>query len=101
MAPSVSEVTSANSINLTLPFSDLRLMKGIWHLRELKKGSLESTCSKIVKDSNSSKHMNLANSVLIQNPKFVSFRQPPMETDNVGNPIDSIAAIKVMDQDGI
>ena len=45
--------------------------------------------------------MNLANSVLVQTPKLVSFRHPPIQTDNVGNPIDSIAATRVMDQDGI
>ena len=45
--------------------------------------------------------MNLANSVLTQTPKFLSFRHLPMQTDNVGNPIDSIAATRVMDQDGI
>ena len=45
--------------------------------------------------------MNLANSVLVQTPKLVCFRHPPMQTDNVGNLIDSIATTRVMDQDGI
>ena len=45
--------------------------------------------------------MNLANSVLVQTPKLVSFRHPPMQTDNVGNPIGSIAATTIMDQDKI
>ena len=45
--------------------------------------------------------MNLANSLRIQTPKLVSFRHTPMQTDNVGNLIDSIAATSVMDQDGI
>ena len=45
--------------------------------------------------------MNLANSVLVQNPKLVSFRHPPMQKENVGNPINSIAATRVMEQNGI
>ena len=42
--------------------------------------------------------MNLANSLGVQTPKLVSFRHPPMQTDNVNDPIDSIAATRVMDQ---
>ena len=45
--------------------------------------------------------MNLANSVLVQTPKPISFRHPPMQTDNVGNPINYIAVTRVMDQDGV
>ena len=45
--------------------------------------------------------MNLANSMLVQTPKLVSFRHLHIQTDNVGNPIDSIDATRVMDQDGI
>ena len=46
--------------------------------------------------------MNLANSVLVQTPKLVSFfRHLPMQTDNVGNLIDSIATTTLMDQYGI
>ena len=45
--------------------------------------------------------MNLANSLGVHTPKLVSFRHPPMQTDNVGNLIDSIAATIVMDQDRI
>ena len=67
----------------------------------IEEGSLESIFPKIAEESNSSEQMNLANSVLVQNPNLVSFRHPPMQTDNVGNPIDSIAATRVMDQDGI
>ena len=67
----------------------------------IEEGSLESIFPKIVEESNSSERMNLANFVLVQTPKLVSFRHPPMQTDNVGNPIDSIAATRVMDQDGI
>ena len=45
--------------------------------------------------------MNLANTLGVQNPKLISFRLPPIQTDNVGNPIDSIATTRVMYQDGI
>ena len=45
--------------------------------------------------------MNLANSASIETPKLLSFRHPPMQIDNVVNPIDSIAATRVMDQDRI
>ena len=65
---------------------------------QIEEGSLENICPKIVEESNLSERMNLANSVLVQTPKLVSFRHPPMQTDNVGNPIDSIAATRVMDQ---
>ena len=39
--------------------------------------------------------------MVLQTPNIVSFRHLPMQTDNVGNLIDSIAATSVMDQDGI
>ena len=67
----------------------------------IEEGSLESIFPKIVKESNSSERMNLANSLGVQTPKLVSFSNPPMQTYNVGNPIDSIAATRVMDQDRI
>ena len=68
---------------------------------QIEEGSLESIFPNIVKEKNSSKRMNLANSVLVQNLKLVSFRNPPMQTYNVSNPIYSITATRVMDQDGI
>ena len=46
--------------------------------------SLKSVLSKIGEESNSSKRMNLAKSTIIEPPKLVSSRQPPMETDNLG-----------------
>ena len=39
--------------------------------------------------------------MIVHTPKLVSFRHPLTQTDNVGNPIDSIATTRVMDQDGI
>ena len=41
MTTSASEVTSAKRINSTLPFRDLQQMKGIRHIRELKKKVLK------------------------------------------------------------
>ena len=67
----------------------------------IEEGSLKSIFPEIIEESNSSKRMNLANSLGFQTQKLVSFRQPPMKTENVGNPIDSIAATRVMDQNGI
>ena len=45
--------------------------------------------------------MNLANSAIIEPPKLVSFRHPPMETDNVGNRLDGIVATRIENSDGI
>ena len=45
--------------------------------------------------------MNLANSLGIENPKLVSFGHPPMQTDNVGHPIDGIVATRVVDHNSI
>ena len=67
----------------------------------IEEGSLESICPKIIEETNSSERMNLANSLLVQTPNLVSFRHPLMQTDNIGHPINSIAANIVMEQDGI
>ena len=62
----------------------------------IEEGSLESICPKIIKESNSSERMNLANSLGVQTPKLVSFRHPPMQTDNVGHRSDgSVSTIVV------
>ena len=63
--------------------------------------SLESICPKIIKELNSSERMNLANSLLVQTPKLVSFGHPPMETYNVGHRSNRSVATRVVDQDGI
>ena len=47
MTTSASEVTSAKRINLTFLFSDLRPMKGIRHLYELKKKVLKLSYLKL------------------------------------------------------
>ena len=67
----------------------------------IEEDSLKSIFPEIVEESYSSERMNVANPLGVQTPKLVSFRHLPMQTDNVGNPIDSIAATRVMDQDGI
>ena len=45
--------------------------------------------------------MNLTNSLGVQTPKLVSFRQPPMQTDNIGHWSDGSVATRVVDQDRI
>ena len=49
------------------------------------KGSPKRIFTEIVKESNSSEWMNLANYLGVHTPKLVSFRHPPMQTDNVGH----------------
>ena len=68
---------------------------------QIEESSLEIICPKIIKESNSSERMNLANSLSIETPNLVSFGHPPMQTDNVGHPIDGIVANKVVDQNRI
>ena len=76
-------------------------MKEIRHLCELKKKVLRITFSKIVKDSNSSKRMNLAKSLSIESPKIVHFGRPPIETNNVGNLLDGFVTAKIENSNGI
>ena len=45
--------------------------------------------------------MNLANSLGVQTPKFVTFRHLPMQTDNVGHWSNRSVATRVVDQDRI
>ena len=42
--------------------------------------------------------MNLANSLGVQTPKLVSFRHPPMQTENVGHRRNGSVATRVVDQ---
>ena len=39
--------------------------------------------------------MNLAKSASIETPKLVSFRHPPIETDNVGHLLNGIVATRI------
>ena len=45
--------------------------------------------------------MNLANSLIIETPKLVSFGNLSMQTDNVGHRIDGIVATRVVDPNRI
>ena len=67
----------------------------------IEEGSMESICPKIIKESNSSKRMNLANSLIVQTPKLVSFGHQPVETDNVDHRSNGSVATRVVEQDGI
>ena len=67
----------------------------------IEKESFESICPKIIKESNSSKRMNLANSASIEITKLVPFGHPPTETNNVGHRIDGIVATRIEDPDRI
>ena len=51
----------------------------------IEEGSSKGIFTEIVEESNSSEGMNLANSLGVHTPKLVSFRHPPMQTDNVGH----------------
>ena len=67
----------------------------------IKEGSLKSIFTEIAEESNSSKQINLANSLGVQTPKLISFRHPPMQTDNVGHRSDGSVATRVVYQDRI
>ena len=63
---------------------------------KIEEGSPKSICPKIIKESNSSEQMNLANSLLVQTPNLVSFGHPPMKTDNVVHRSDGSVATRVV-----
>ena len=65
----------------------------------IEEGSPKSIFTEIVEESNSSKQMNLANSLGVHTPKLVSFRHPPMQTDTVGHRSGGSVATRVVDQD--
>ena len=45
--------------------------------------------------------MNLANSLVVQTPKIVLLRHPPMQTENLGDPRGDGVSTRIADQDGI
>ena len=67
----------------------------------IEEDSLESICPKIIKESNSSERMNLANSLGIGSSKLVHFGNPPIETKNVWNLIDGIVATRIDNSKGV
>ena len=75
--------------------------KGSTTSPRIKEESLESIFSKIVEESNSSKRMNLANSLSIDTPKLVHFEHPPIETENVGNLLGCIVATIIENSDSM
>ena len=62
---------------------------------QIEEKSLESFFSKIVEELNSSKRMNLANSLSIESPKLVHFGHPPIETKDEGDLLDGIVATRI------
>ena len=67
----------------------------------IEEGSPKIIFTEIVEESNLSERMNLANSLGVQTQKLVSFRHPPMQTDNVGHRSNGRVATRVVDQDRI
>ena len=68
-------------------------------------GIIESAPKSIfVKESeqlDSSRRMNLANSVPVESPDLVSFRDPPVETHNVTDGRSGVVATSIADKDRI
>ena len=95
MTTSASEVTLEKRINSTLAFIDLFTNKRNTASSRIEEEILKSIFTKIVKELNLSERMKLANSAIIEPPKLVSFGNPPMETDNVGNWLDGIVATRI------
>ena len=56
---------------------------------------------KEIKEFDSSSKMNLANSVLVKTPDLVSFRDPPVNTDNVTDRRSDGIATSIADKDRI
>ena len=64
-------------------------------------GSPESIFRKVVEKFDSSKRMNLVNSLSVQTPELVLLRHTPMQTHNVGERRSSGAATRIANQDGV
>ena len=68
---------------------------------QIVEGSPKGIFCEIVKKSDSSKRMNLANSLGVQTPELVLLRHTPVQTDNVGDKRGGGVATRIADQDGI
>ena len=68
---------------------------------QIVEGSPKSIFRDIVKNSESSKRMNLANSLGVQNPDLVLLRHTIMQTEDVGERRGGGVATSIADQDGI
>ena len=64
-------------------------------------GSPESIFRKVVEKSDSSKRMNLANSLSVHTPELILIRHTPMQTDNVGERRSGGDATRITNQDGV
>ena len=64
-------------------------------------GSPKSIFREIVEKSDSSKRMNLANSLSVQTPELVLLRHTLMQTDNVGERRSGGVATRIANKDGI
>ena len=74
-----------------------------WNTASLRiiEGSPENIFRKVAEKSDSSKWMNLANSLSVHTQELVLFRHTPMQTENVGEQRGGGAATRIADQDGI
>ena len=68
---------------------------------QIEEGTPESIFRQVVKQFDSSEWMNLANSLSVQIPELVSFRHPPMQTDNAVEQISGGVATRISNKDGI
>ena len=68
---------------------------------QILEGSPKRIFCEIVKNSDSSERMNLANSLGVQTPSLVLLRHTRMHTDTVGKQRGGGVAIRIADQDGI
>ena len=74
-----------------------------WNAAPLRivEGSPKSIFREIVRKSDLSKWMNLANSLSVQAPELVLLMHTPMQTDNLGQRRGGGVATRIADQDGI
>ena len=68
---------------------------------QIVEGSPESIFRKVIKKFDSSKRMNLANSLGVQTPELVILRHTPMQTDNIGKQRGGGVATRISNKDGI
>ena len=68
---------------------------------QIEEGTPEVIFRKFVKQFDSSEQMNLANSLRVQTPELVSFRHPPVQTENVDEQRSGGVATRIANKDGI
>ena len=97
----LSKVTSGETDKLNTAIQQSSTDKRNTAPSQIEEGIPKSFFTEIVEESNSSKWMNLANSLGVHTPKIVSFRHLPMHTDNVGHQRNGSVATRVVHQDRI